>query len=438
VPPPTAPEPAPASPGRDGTGSHRLLLGAALTLVVLGQVMVLSASAVGEIARGNSPYALAAEQARFAVLGVAVMLAASRVPLRVHRRAAAPLLLGALALQLLVFTPLGLSQGERRSWVALGPVAGQPAELLKVGLVLWLARVLAERQDGIHDWRTAALPAVPGAVVVVAATLAGHDVGTSLVLAALVATALFVAGAPLRLFAVGGAGVVLAFLAVAASAPRRVQRISDWLGGDCDPLGSCYQTTQGVRALASGGWLGVGLGQSRQKWSYLPEAHNDFIFAIVGEELGLAGTLLVLALLGALALAMIRVIGRHPDPFARIATGGVLGWVVSQALVNIGTVIGLAPVIGVPLPLVSAGGSALVATMLALGVVLACARGAAPGPGAGAAVSRPRPPPGPRTPAGAPAPPSTTSPPAACRRPAPPSPTRPPRRPPRGTAGNPC
>ncbi|TKR23807.1 putative lipid II flippase FtsW [Cellulomonas hominis] len=345
-----------------------------MTLVVFGQVMVLSASAVDSIARGSSPYALAAEQLRFAVLGVVVMLVAARVPLRVYRRAAAPLLLGALVLQLLVFTPLGLSQGERRSWVALGPVVGQPAEVVKLGLVLWLARVLAARQEGVHDWRTAAFPAVPGAVVAIVATLAGHDVGTSLVMATLVAGALFVAGAPLRLFAVAGAAAALAFVAIAASAPRRVQRISDWLGGDCDPLGSCYQTTQGLRALASGGWLGTGLGQSRQKWSYLPEAHNDFIFAIIGEELGLAGTLLVLGLLGVLALGMLRVIGRHPDPFARIVVGGVLGWVVSQALINIGTVIGLAPVIGVPLPLVSAGGSALVATMLALGVVLACAR----------------------------------------------------------------
>ncbi|WP_431836494.1 putative lipid II flippase FtsW [Cellulomonas sp. Y8] len=371
---PTDRPPAPEQPRPDGAASYQLLLGASLTLVVFGQVMVLSASAVDSISRGNSPYALAAEQLQFAVLGTMVMLVAARVPLRVYRRAAAPLLLAALVLQLLVFTPLGLSQGERRSWVALGPVVGQPAEVVKLGLVLWLARVLAARQQGVHDWRTAALPAVPGAVVAIAATLAGHDVGTSLVMATLVAAALFVAGAPLRLFAVAGAAAAVGFAVIAASAPRRVQRIGDWLGGDCDPLGSCYQTTQGLRALASGGWGGFGLGQSRQKWSYLPEAHNDFIFAIIGEELGLAGTLLVLALIGVLALGMLRVIGRHTDPFARILTGGVLGWVLSQALVNIGTVIGLAPVIGVPLPLVSAGGSALVATMLALGVVLACAR----------------------------------------------------------------
>nr|WP_210732103.1 putative lipid II flippase FtsW [Cellulomonas denverensis] len=359
---------------RDLGADHRLLLGSSITLLVVGQVMVLSASTVDSLAHGRSPYALAVEQSAFAAVGLVAMLVASRVPLRVYRRIAAPALLVALVLQLLVFTPLGLTQGERRSWVALGPVVGQPAEVLKLGLVLWLARILATRQDGIHDWRTAAFPALPGAVVAIAATAAGHDVGTSLVMAALVAAALFVAGAPLRLFAVAGAGAAAVFLAMAAAAPRRIQRISDWLGGDCDPLGSCYQTTQGMRALASGGWLGLGLGQSRQKWSYLPEAHNDFIFAIIGEELGLPGTLLVLALIGAMALAMIRICARHPDPFARIVTGGVLGWVLAQALVNVGTVVGLAPVIGVPLPLVSAGGSALVATMLALGVVLACAR----------------------------------------------------------------
>ena len=137
---------------------------------------------------------------------------------------------------------------------------------------------------------------------------------------------------------------------------------------------SCYQTLHGGYGLASGGWGGLGLGESREKWSYLPAAHNDFIFAILGEELGLIGTLLVLALFGLLAFAMIRIIRRHPDPFVQITTGAILCWIIGQALVNIAVVIGLAPVIGVPLPLVSAGGSALVMTMAALGVLIAFAR----------------------------------------------------------------
>jgi cell division protein FtsW len=354
--------------------SHHVLLTVTLALLVLGQMMILSASSVDSIARGRSPFALALEQSRYALIGVVVMLVASRVPPRVYRRVAAPALAVGLVLQLLVFTPLGVDGRVRRSWVTIGPVVGQPAEALKIGMVLWLGAVLARRLHRMGDWRAAAVPALPGAGLGIVLTLLGHDVGTSLVMAVLVAGALFVAGAPLRLFAAAGAGAVVGFVGLALAAPRRVQRITDWLGDDCDTLGSCYQTTQGLRALGSGGWSGVGLGQSRQKWSYLPEAHNDFIFAIIGEELGVLGMLLVLALVGTLAFAMIRVITRLTDPFARIVTGGVLGWLFAQAFVNIGTVIGLAPVIGVPLPLVSAGGSSLVTTLLAIGIVLSFAR----------------------------------------------------------------
>lgn len=381
----------PGSRAGDGAASHQLLLGTTVTLVVVGQVMILSASTVDSIAAGGSPYDLALGQLRYAVVGLVAMVVASRLPPRTYRRFAAPALAAALLLMLLVHTPLGLQHGVRRSWIALGPLVGQPSEVLKLALALWLGRVLADRQPRIRTWRVAAVPAVPGGALAVGLTALGHDVGTSLVIATLTAGALFVAGAPLRLFAVGGAAATAGFVGLALAAPRRVQRIADWLGGDCDPLGSCYQTTQGLRALASGGWLGLGLGQSRQKWQYLPEAHNDFIFAVVGEELGLAGTLLVLGLVGALATAMLRVVGRHPDPFARITTGGILAWLVAQALINIGTVIGLAPVIGVPLPLVSAGGTSLVTTLAAIGVVLSFARtepGAATALGTRAAVLR--------------------------------------------------
>jgi cell division protein FtsW len=165
---------------------------------------------------------------------------------------------------------------------------------------------------------------------------------------------------------------VVAVLAIGSD--NRTKRIMDFFSGDCDVTAGCYQTKHGLQALATGGWAGLGLGQSREKWSYLPEAHNDFIFAIIGEELGLIGTLLVLVLIGVLAFAMIRVIARHTDPFAQIVTGGVTAWIVGQALVNMGVVIGLLPVIGVPLPLVSAGGSALITTLVAIGVVISFAR----------------------------------------------------------------
>lgn len=211
------PPPGPAPP--DAGTSHHLLLGATLTLLVLGQVMVLSASSVDSIVQHGSPYALAAGQVRYAAAGLVVLLVAARAPLRLYRRLGGPLLLGALVLQLLVFTPLGVGEGTRRSWVALGPVVGQPAEVLKVGLALWLGAVLADRQRGIADWRTAALPALPGAALAVCLTLVGHDVGTSLVMATLVAGALFVAGAPLRLFAVAGGAAAVGFVG-SRSPPR--------------------------------------------------------------------------------------------------------------------------------------------------------------------------------------------------------------------------
>jgi len=205
--------------------------------------------------------------------------------------------------------------------------------------------------------------------------LAGDDLGTALVLLLIVSGCLWVAGVPMRMFGVAGAGAALGVALLTIGHGSRTTRIGAFLNSnECDKTTDCYQTMHGKWGLASGGWGGLGLGQSREKWAYLPEAHNDFIFSILGEELGLVGTLLVLALFGLLAFAMIRMIRRHPDPFVQIATGGILCWIVGQALINIAVVIGLAPVIGLPLPLVSAGGSALIMTMAALGVVIAFAR----------------------------------------------------------------
>ena len=207
--------------------------------------------------------------------------------------------------------------------------------------------------------------------------LAGHDLGTALILMALVGTVLFIAGAPLRIFVSSlGAAAVLVNILVTTSG-NRMGRISTWASGCAgvkDYQSVCWQTVHGEWALASGGWWGVGLGASREKWGLLPEAHNDFIFAVIGEELGLVGTLAVLALFVVLGLGLFRVVLRSDDLFIKIATGGVLTWVLGQAVINIGAVIGLLPVVGVPLPLVSSGGSALVMTMVALGMVIGFAR----------------------------------------------------------------
>jgi len=380
-----APAPGAAVPGAPGAASrlgqwnsavtsYYLLVGASMLLLVLGLVMVLSSSSVESLASGDSPYTVFLSQAQYALIGLPLMWLASRVKPAAYQRLAWPLLAVGIAAQMLVYTPLGLGKGGNTGWIHLGGFTAQPAEALKLALVVWLGMMLARKQPLFDDWKHAALPALPVAAGAIGLVLLGHDLGTAITMIILVAGALFVAGVPMRIF--GGAGVLAAIgVAVLATASSsRVDRITNWFTGECDVTAGCYQTMHGMQALATGGWFGLGLGQSREKWSYLPEAHNDFIFAIIGEELGLIGTLLVLALFGVLAFAMLRIIARHRDPFAQIVTGGVAAWIIGQALVNMGVVVGLLPVIGVPLPLVSAGGSALITSLVALGVVTSFAR----------------------------------------------------------------
>jgi len=357
--------------------TYYLLVGSTALLLVIGLVMVLSSSSVDSIVRGRSPYAAFLAQTRFALIGLVLMLIATRLTGLWQRRLAWGAMFAALGFQMMVFVPgLGCGSGGNQNWVCLPGFSAQPAEALKLALAMWLGVVLVRKQPLLGRVRHVVVPGLAGAGVAIASVLAGKDLGTVLIFALLVAGALFVAGVPLWMFgsvaSLAGLGVVVWILAQPDS--NRMDRISNWLGECTDSAGLCYQIDHGTWALASGGWFGRGLGQSREKWSYLPEAHNDFIFAILGEELGLAGTLLVLGLFALLAIAMLRLIRHHPDPVARVTTGAIFAWVIGQALINIGVVIRLAPVIGVPLPLVSAGGSALVMTMAALGVVISYAR----------------------------------------------------------------
>lgn len=354
--------------------SYYVLIGAAALLLVIGLVMVLSSSSVESLDENGSPYAVFLDQAKFALLGLPIMFGLSRMPVRIFQRFAWPVLGAAILFQLLVFTPLGTGVGGNQNWVRVGGISAQPSEAIKLALAVWLGAVLARKLPLLRQWRHALIPAVPVAALALGVVLAGHDLGTAMVIILLVAGALFVAGVPLRMF--GFAALLAAGLtaALTVTSTNRTDRIFSWLSSECDVQSACYQTLHGGYGLASGGWGGLGLGESREKWSYLPAAHNDFIFAILGEELGLIGTLLVLALFGLLAFAMIRIIRRHPDPFVQITTGAILCWIIGQAIVNIAVVIGLAPVIGVPLPLVSAGGSALIMTMAALGVLISFAR----------------------------------------------------------------
>jgi cell division protein FtsW len=356
--------------------SYYLLVGTTGLLTVIGLIMVLSSSTVTSIAEGNSPYAAFLVQAQYALMGLPVLLVAAHLPIRWYKRLALPGLLVAVALLVAVIF-LGDIRNGQQNWLVAGPFSFQPSELAKLALAIWLGTVLGRKQALLGSWSHAILPAVPGAVVVLGLVLAGGDLGTALVMGLLVAGAFFVAGVPISLMSLGSA--IAAFVVgyvfiLQQSGGDRLERIIATYGATCDATSECYQSLHGLFGLGTGGLWGVGLGGSREKWNYLPEAHNDFIFAVIGEELGLFGTVLVLSLFAVLGLAMSRVIRRHTDPFVKVATAAVACWIVGQAFVNIGVVIGVLPVIGVPLPLVSAGGSALITTMAALGMVISFAR----------------------------------------------------------------
>jgi cell division protein FtsW len=243
-------------------------------------------------------------------------------------------------------------------------------------LIVWGADLLARKQrmGSLTRWRHLVVPLVPVAFLVVGLVVVGGDLGTALVLMAVLMGLLFVVGAPMRLFVgVGGllGGLVTALIVME---PYRVTRVTTFLDPFADYEGSGWQAAHSVFALSTGGWWGVGLGASREKWGTLPEAHTDFIFAIIGEELGLVGTLAVLALFAGLCYAGVRLATRTRDPFVRLATAGIVSWLCVQAFVNIGAVVGVLPITGIPLPLVSYGGSAMLPTMTALGILLAFAR----------------------------------------------------------------
>jgi cell division protein FtsW len=322
-----------------------------------------------------TPFVFFRNQLQFAAMGAIAMVIGVRVPPRVWKALAVPILVGALLLQLLVFTPLGVSVNGNRNWLALGPVTLQPAEFAKIGLILVGATVLTAKRKLLGQMRHVIIPFLfPVAAVTIGLVLLGHDLGTVMVMGGIVAAVLFAAGVPRRMFVYGGALFGALAVTMVVTSPNRLQRFDVWLGKDTNQYGAYRQPLHGRYALADGGWWGLGLGASREKWQWLPEAHNDFIFAILGEELGLPGTLVLLGLFCALALVCYRIVLRSNDTFVRVATAGVMAWIVVQAIINIGAVIGLLPVIGVPLPLVSYGGSSLMTTMFALGMLLSFAR----------------------------------------------------------------
>ncbi len=353
-----------------------LIASTALLLTGFGLVMVLSATSAIATANGEPPYEAAIKQGVFAVIGIPLMFVASRLPISFWKRIAWPALIGAVIFQLLVFTPLGHGADGNRNWITIAGLQAQPSEFLKLALALWMGYVLYRKQTLLGLWRHVFIPVVPVGILVIATVMAGKDLGTAMIVAMLILGALFFAGVKLRIFILPflGAAAFLAWYAI--TSPNRMERILSFLNPNCieDYFNGCYQPLHGVWGLAGGGIFGLGLGNSREKYDWLPAAANDYIFAIVGEELGLIGCAVILALFALFAVGAFHVIRKTDDPFVRIVSGGITVWIVGQALINIGDVLRVFPVLGVPLPFMSQGGTSLLSVLVASGVLLAFAR----------------------------------------------------------------
>ncbi len=340
----------------------------------IGLVMVLSASSVQSLAELGSTWGYFMRQATWLGVGTAALACTLAVDYRRWRRLAVPLLALSGLLLVAVLSPLGVKVNGAQSWLAVGSARMQPAELVKLALLLFCADLLARRAHRLHDSSLTLRPILVVAGAVTVLMMLQPDLGTTIVLASIVGSVLFLAGVPLvrltAVLALASAG----FVALAMSAAYRRDRILAFLHPTEDPMNTGYQLTQSLTGVASGGLFGVGLGASRAKYGFLPNAHTDFIFAIISEELGLVGALLVLGLFVVFAVVGVRIAMQAPDRFGMLVAGGITAWLLAQAVVNIGGVLGLLPITGLTLPYISFGGSSLVVTMAATGILLNIAR----------------------------------------------------------------
>ncbi|WP_119698425.1 putative lipid II flippase FtsW [Microbacterium halotolerans] len=355
-----------------------LLASSALILTAFGAVMVLSATSVESIGAGGSPYDGAVKHGVFIVIGLPLMFLFSRFPVGFFRKIAWIALILGLALQMLVFTPLGYETGGNRNWIRVAGYTMQPAEFLKLAFVVWLGVILYRKRGLLTNWKHVFVPIVPVSALVIGSVLAGKDLGTGMILFLIMLAALFFSGVKLRLFVIPLLLSIVAVVGLAVASPNRMTRIMSFLNEDCNYYKECYQPTHGIWALAEGGIFGLGLGNSKQKYGWLPAAADDYIFAIVGEELGLIGCAVVLVLFGLYAFAAFRIVRRTSDQFVRVVAATMTIWIVGQALINIGVVLGVFPVLGVPLPFLSSGGTSLLAVLLGTGVLMSLARSLPP------------------------------------------------------------
>src|SRR5580704_16011680 len=354
--------------------SYYVVLGITMLLLCLGLVMVQSTASVVDLTAGLSPYSDFSKQLLGAAVGLPLMWVAARSSPRLFRAFAYPLLaVSVVGLSLTLIHGVGVSQNGASRWIDIGGQQVQPSEIAKLALAVWGADLLArkEKLGQLADWRHMLVPLMPGAGVLCLLVMSGDDLGTTFILLVIFLALLWVIGTPGRIFS---GLMTLAMLLMIVSAKYRFQRLVGYLEPQGGATGPQMQSIQGKYAIGSGGIFGVGLGASGGKWGWVPESTTDFIFAIIGEELGLVGTLCVTVLYGGLAFAGLRIARRVPDMFCRLGATAITAWIVVQAAINIGAVIGILPITGVPLPLVSAGLSSLLVTLIGLGMLMSFAR----------------------------------------------------------------
>lgn len=350
--------------------SDRILFGTVVVLVFLGAVMVFSASAVIASERFGSSYYFLVRQVLFAGLGLAAMIAFMNLDYHRLSHPAVAFTLVAAQLVLLAGVLLYTPSHHAHRWFRLGPLNFQPSEFSKLALVVFLAYFLDLRRCEVNDWRKTLLPLGLVTGVSVVLVVKEPDFGTALALVLIVASMLFAAGLRLRYLAGGALAALPVVYWLVFRVGYRHNRLLAFLDPYADPLGRGFQILQSYIAIGTGGIDGVGLMEGRQKLFFLPEPHTDFIFAVIGEELGFLGGVTVLALFAVVLWRGLRAAARCPDLFGRLLAIGFTVLVVGQALVNISVVVGLLPTKGIPLPLMSYGGSSLVSNLVAVGVLL--------------------------------------------------------------------
>jgi cell division protein FtsW len=357
------------------TGSFWLLAAIVVVLNMFGLVMVMSASSVPAVRAGGVPWSLFERQALWTVLGTVALFATLMVSVDFWRRFTKPFMGIAVALLVLVLVPgIGVSVNGATRWLGAGPLQIQPSEFAKFALLLFVADLLDRRSDKIADWRWTLAPVVAYLAVIAGLIMLQPNLGTTIIIAFMVLTMLLVAGVPLLpLSIVAGTGAVIA-TAFVAYTPFRRTRFLRFLNPWADPQNTGLQNVQSLVGIANGGLLGRGLGRSTAKWGFLPFAHTDFIFAVIGEEFGLVGAMSVVLLFFGITCTGAWIAARAKDRFSMLVATGITAWIGIQAFMNIGAVIGIMPITGVPLPFISFGGSSLMINLAAAGMLLNIAR----------------------------------------------------------------